>query len=178
VVFIEPSTFSVESILKTVYVQSSRGVSDRSKFEIVHAGCGDEDTYGRCYYHEIPKPGATRVSFSDLDGYDRGGRSNLPVYGTQWIKGVSLDSLVYKYGFPSPTHVKIDIDGFENKALRGARRLLEEGGIVSWAIEVNGEQNVMEIGETMTQAGYREVAREQHHPGFPPLTFDFIYERK
>lgn len=177
VVFVEPSTFSVESILKTIHIQASRGVTDRSKFEIVHAGCGGEETYGRAYYHETPKPGATKVSFSDLDGYDRGGRSNLPVFGTQWIKGVTLDSLVYKYGFPSPTHVKIDIDGFENRALRGARRLLEKRSVISWAIEANGEENITEVGETMKKAGYVEVAREQHNPGATPRTFDFIYDR-
>jgi len=177
VVFIEPSTFSVETILKTIHTQATRSGIDRERFEIVHAGCSDAESYARAYYHEMPKPGATYVSFSDRGDYCRGGRMDAPIYGTQWIKGVSLDSLVYNYNFPAPTHVKIDIDGFENKALRGAKRLLDSGSVKSWAIEVTGEDNIVEIGDTMKRHGYREIAREEHYPGYQPRTFDFIYAR-
>ena len=177
VVFIEPSTFSVESTLKTIHLQAARSGIDRSRFEIVHAGCSDDESYARGYYHETPKPGATYVSFSDREDYCRGGRMDAPIYGTQWMKGVSLDSLVHHYNFPAPTHVKIDIDGFENKALRGAKRLLADRVVRSWAIEVTGEENIAEIGETMQRHGYREIAQEEHYPGYLPRTIDFIYVR-
>ncbi len=37
----------------------------------------------------------------------------------------SLDSLVFECGLPQPTHIKIDVDGFEDKVLEGASRVLE-----------------------------------------------------
>lgn len=36
----------------------------------------------------------------------------------------SLDSLVFECGLPQPTHIKIDVDGFEDKVLKGASRVL------------------------------------------------------
>lgn len=37
----------------------------------------------------------------------------------------TLDALVFECGLPQPTHIKIDVDGFEDKVLRGATRVLE-----------------------------------------------------
>lgn len=39
--------------------------------------------------------------------------------------GFALDSLVFDVGMPQPTHIKIDVDGFEDKVLRGAERTLD-----------------------------------------------------
>lgn len=178
IVFIEPASPSVETILKTIYVQGVRSGVDRSRFEVVHAGCADVESYARAYYHEVPKPGVTETSFSDRGDYCRGGRMDRPVYATQWIKGMSMDALVDNYNFPAPTHVKIDIDGFENKAVRGAKRLLEQRKVKSWAIEITGEENIQEIGRTMRDHGYREVTQWEHYPGYLPRTIDFIYERE
>ena len=37
----------------------------------------------------------------------------------------SLDSLVFECGMPQPTHIKVDVDGFEDKVLAGGSRVLE-----------------------------------------------------
>lgn len=37
----------------------------------------------------------------------------------------SLDTLVYELMLPQPTHIKIDVDGFEDKVLKGAERVLD-----------------------------------------------------
>lgn len=39
--------------------------------------------------------------------------------------GFSLDMLVFECGLPQPDHIKIDVDGFEDKVLAGATRVLE-----------------------------------------------------
>lgn len=36
----------------------------------------------------------------------------------------TLDALVHECGMPQPTHIKVDVDGFEDKVLRGAPRVL------------------------------------------------------
>jgi FkbM family methyltransferase len=43
----------------------------------------------------------------------------------QGTVGFSLDTLVYELGLPCPTHIKIDVDGFEDKVLEGADRVLD-----------------------------------------------------
>lgn len=42
----------------------------------------------------------------------------------QGTVGFSLDSLVFELGLPQPTHIKIDVDGFEDKVLKGAERVM------------------------------------------------------
>lgn len=37
----------------------------------------------------------------------------------------SLDTLVYELNMPQPAHIKIDVDGFEDKVLKGAERVLD-----------------------------------------------------
>ncbi len=177
VVFVEPFTPSIETILCTVYLQASRDGVDRTAFEIVHAGCSDAPGFHRAYYHELPKPGATYVSFADVDAYCRGGRSHEPVYATQWTPGVSLDYLAYECGLPPPSHVKIDVDGFETRVMRGAKLLLAERVARSWVIEVTGEGNIAEIDAVMATHGYRKSAEFEHYPGYEFRTFDFVYDR-
>lgn len=48
----------------------------------------------------------------------------------QWVYeqgsvSFSLDTLVYELAMPQPTHIKIDVDGFEDKVLKGAERVLD-----------------------------------------------------
>lgn len=38
--------------------------------------------------------------------------------------GFSLDALVFEAGMPQPDHIKVDVDGFEDKVLLGAERVL------------------------------------------------------
>lgn len=42
----------------------------------------------------------------------------------QGTVGFTLDSLVFECGLPQPTHIKVDVDGFEDKVVRGAFRVL------------------------------------------------------
>lgn len=49
--------------------------------------------------------------------------------------GFSLDDLVKSYGFPRPDHIKIDVDGFEDKVLGGAINTL--AGVKSVLVEMD-----------------------------------------
>jgi hypothetical protein len=96
---------------------------------------------------------------------------------SQWVPSVSLDSLHWDLGLPLPTHVKIDIDGFENRAMEGATKLLESGAVRSWAIEINGTENLAEIGALMPRRGYTEVGSWEHYPGYIHYSGDHIFVR-
>ena len=177
VVFVEPYTPSIETLLKTIAHQARHG-GNPEDFEVVQAGCDSEPGFQRYLYHGLPIPGETGNTFADPNAYARGGRAHMPVTLSQWSPSVSLDSLHWDYGLPLATHVKIDIDGFEVRAMAGAERLLQSGHVKSWAIELNGKDNTANIRDLMAQHGYVEVAAWEHYPGYEHYTGDHIFVRQ
>jgi FkbM family methyltransferase len=55
----------------------------------------------------------------------------------QGCVATSIDSLVEDGVMPPPTHIKIDVDGFEHKVIAGARATLAQTGVRSLIIETN-----------------------------------------
>lgn len=176
VALVEPFTPSIETILKTLALRSRSGAIQGS-VEVVHAACVATPTYSRLYMHQGPVPGATRNSFDDPGAYCRGGRLDQPVDVTQWVKSVSIDEMWQKMGLPAPTHVKMDVDGFEASALDGASELLRSRQVHSWCIEVNGRENDTRIGTAMAAHGYVLAATDEHYPGYKHYTGDHVYIR-
>jgi len=170
-VFIEPFASSIESLLKSIYVS---GTPER--FEVIQAAVDSNVSYNKLYIHSPPKPGVTKSSFKSPEIYTLGGRHQDPVYATQWLPGLPLDHLIFECGFPSPTYLKMDVDGFEGEAIKGAKRLIEERTVRSYAIEINGEQNLESISRIMERAGYNEIAH-QRHPGGEYFVADFVFCR-
>lgn len=54
----------------------------------------------------------------------------------------SLDELIEKYHLPTPTHLKIDVDGIEEKVILGARKALLSDQLKSVLIEINENKAV------------------------------------
>jgi len=175
IVFVEPFTPSVETILKTVVLQ---GVSKRDSFELLQAGCDSEMGHRKLYMHHGPIPGVNRNSVGKPEDYDRGGRQDQPILCHQWIMSVSLDGMYWDLGLPKPSHIKIDVDGFENHVLEGAKRLLENRCVSSWAIELNGKENQKSITSVMKSAGYELIAEWEHYPGYKHYSGDAIFVRQ
>ena len=59
-----------------------------------------------------------------------------PVF-SQGCVSARLDDLVASGAVAEPTHIKIDVDGFEPKVIAGARRIIEGRKLRSMLIEVN-----------------------------------------
>lgn len=71
----------------------------------------------------------------------------------QGTVGFSLDSLVFELGMPQPTHIKIDVDGFEDKVLGGAMRVLEN--TQSLLVEMDSaNQTHMHWKESLENTGF------------------------
>lgn len=58
--------------------------------------------------------------------------------GTQGIFATSIDRLCFEYGFPIPHHIKIDVDGLEDRILEGAQKVLSHPDFRSLLIEISG----------------------------------------
>jgi FkbM family methyltransferase len=55
----------------------------------------------------------------------------------QLTYGASIDDLVLNQGMPTPTHIKIDVDGIEPAIIAGCRKVLEMPRLRSLLIEIN-----------------------------------------
>ncbi|MBI1916534.1 MAG: FkbM family methyltransferase [Planctomycetes bacterium] len=96
----------------------------------------DEFGIGKLRVHALTKSGAYN-QFSRLAGLDRTPRTPEGGTGIEQVQiGLSLDDLVKKFGYPCPTHIKVDVDGNEPEIIAGGSRVLQEPGCRSVLIEV------------------------------------------
>jgi len=66
----------------------------------------------------------------------------------QGTMAVSLDDLTGRFGLPFPTHIKIDVDGIEDRIVAGASRTLEDARLKTVLIEVYMFQDMARKIET------------------------------
>jgi FkbM family methyltransferase len=62
--------------------------------------------------------------------------------GTQGIFASTLDALCFERGFPIPQHIKIDVDGLEDRILQGAQKVLAHPQFRSLLLEISGHDGV------------------------------------
>jgi hypothetical protein len=67
---------------------------------------------------------------------------------------VTIDSCLLEGGLPTPELVKMDIEGAEGPALRGASSLLKNQRSM-WFISLHGEQAARETEQVLRDSGYR-----------------------
>ncbi len=175
VVFFEPFTPSIETILKSLYLmERAKGVRPRT--EVVQAAIGDKPGFGRFLMHTRPVPGETLNSLGDAVGsYCYGGRDAVSIGSSQWLKYASLDEML-ETELPKPTHLKMDIDGLETRALAGAERLLAMPGLRHAVIEANGPTRP-EVQAIMTRHGFVQVDDRRHGVSGESETGDLFFER-
>jgi hypothetical protein len=94
----------------------------------------------------------------------------------QWVKYVTLDEFHFDAGIALPTHLKIDVDGFERKVFNGGKRVIESEVLRSCAIEVN-DDNVPFVLDFMTSRGFRKADELVHHDTSTAYTADYFFER-
>ena len=72
------------------------------------------------------------------------GDEHFPPQNTHGIVAVSLDDLTGKFDLPFPSHIKVDVDGIEDRIVAGAERTLEDPRLKSILIEVYMHKNIAE----------------------------------
>jgi len=87
----------------------------------------------------------------------------------------SLDSLIEKYHLPSPMHIKIDVDGIEEKVVEGAMKTLAQQSTRSVLIEVNEKRDSdKKIVAILLGLGFVLVSK-YHAPIFDQGSYASIY---
>lgn len=104
-------------------------------------------------------------SMSQLAGTRDGNEQEFsPVFREKKL-GVRLDTVVFDWGRPPPTHVKIGVDGNELAILRGMRRLLGSNAKPrSLQVEINARYKD-ELFEFLREAGYEWCHRHDTELG-------------
>ena len=76
----------------------------------------------------------------------------------QGTVGVSIDHLWQKWGLEFPNHVKIDVDGLEEKVVAGCEQTLEDPRLRSVLVEIATHSDRPDaIVERLTRAGFEQV---------------------
>lgn len=84
-----------------------------------------------------------------------GARTDTASVVQQGCLTLSVDALVETYGLPRPHHVKVDIDGYEEAFVQGARRTLRDPQLRSLLIEVtDAEGSRQRIVRELAGAGF------------------------
>ena len=117
VVAIEPFFMNYAAIVENLMINNLS-----QKVVVVCGGLGEETSFIPLKLQNVSEGGALH-SFGDI--FQIGERSIVPV-GEQSCLSFRLDDLVTYAGIPFPTHLKIDIDGYELSMLRGAEKTLAD----------------------------------------------------
>lgn len=111
--------------------------------------------------------GGRLVSGSSLHCFgatvDYSGRS-FPSFHQQGTVGVSLDHLWQVWGLGFPNHIKIDVDGLEEKIIAGGHQTLEDRRLKSVLVEISRSKGESDpIFQQLTQAGFIQVTNFSAH---------------
>ncbi|HYG55733.1 MAG TPA: FkbM family methyltransferase [Burkholderiales bacterium] len=101
---------------------------------------------------------------------------------SQGCAAATLDELVASGAMPQPTHVKIDVDGFEHKVVAGARRTVRDPRLRSLLIEINpGLEEHRSLLRELAEAGFRwdeaQVAAARRKSGAFAGLAEYVFVR-
>jgi len=87
----------------------------------------------------------------------------------------SLDDFINIFGIPPPTHIKLDVDGFELEIIKGAKTALKNPSLKSILIEINEALPThQEILMLLESAGLKFCSK---HRRLSKVIFNYIFTR-
>lgn len=93
---------------------------------------------------------------------DESGRTFVPTF-RQGSIGYSVDQFIERFAPPFPNHIKIDVDGIEDRIIAGAPSTLRDGRLKSLSIELDDARpdHMKSMVESIERCGLRLVAKRQ-----------------
>jgi len=124
-------------------------------------------------YMKTMELGSAHSNFAGA--YDWKGQPFKASFKQQMI-GYSIDNFVEEFNPPFPNHIKIDVDGIENKIINGARNTLKDSRLKSVLVEldIEREDHCRGVFEIMEALGIKLYKRE-HAPQFDRSRFASVY---
>src|SRR3989338_4899915 len=116
--------------------------------------------------------GAALNNFGENVDYNK--KTFEPVF-KQAVLSYPLDLFIEEYRLPSPTHIKIDVDGLERLIVSGMSRTLAAASLKSVLIELNTKLDEdMEVVDIMSGYRFQGVSRFRA-PEFDSSEYRYIY---
>ena len=130
VIAIEPESSSYYYLNKNIFLNNLD-----NKITALNIALNDKDklSYLRLIKFEVA---GTEINFDEKLDHKR--REFKPIFN-QGVFGYSMDSLVEKYGLPTPNHIKIDVGGDDLKIFNGMQKILKSNEIKTVMIELDVE---------------------------------------
>lgn len=112
---------------------------------VLPVALGNQNCVTWMHYRDIQPGAASHTLGQPLQG-------DKPLqFHRQMIVCWRMDDLIKGFGLPAPTHIKLDVDGFEEAVLGGATETLK--GVQSIMVEIQPHQNET-VPKILTEAGF------------------------
>ncbi|MEW5691879.1 MAG: FkbM family methyltransferase [Candidatus Hydrogenedentota bacterium] len=124
------------------------------------------------YMSNVEFGGAEHVFAQEIDWK---GEKFLPVFKQATI-GFTMDEFIDYFNPQFPNYIKIDVDGIEDKIIKGAYKTLKDDRVKSILVELNIAKKEVynEITDILKNAGFSLVKRS-HSPDFDNTKYSDIY---
>jgi FkbM family methyltransferase len=163
------------------YALLNRNIFHNKVSQQVRAFCvalSDRAGLGELHLSRFMAGGSSHSLDEQVDPYHRPAQ---PAF-TQGCVSATLDDLVRDGAVASPDHIKIDVDGFEPKVIRGAAQTLRAGRIRSLLIEVNQSladhmAMVAELGALGFRHDPEQVRRAERRSGYFKGCAEYVFTR-
>jgi len=130
----------------------------------------------------------TRLDFLYMANTELGGALNSFAEAVDWkgnsfsvsfkqaMLGFSIDDFIRQFNPPFPNHIKIDVDGIENKIIKGAEKTLSDRRVKSILVELDSSRAgyCKEVMVEVEKAGLKLIKKE-HAPIFDSGQFADSY---
>lgn len=97
------------------------------------AALSDTEAFDRIYLRRLMTGDSCHSFGESVDFYLK---ERKPAF-VQGCFATTIDRLVQTGAIPVPNYIKIDVDGFEHKVIKGAEATLRDAGVASLLIEIN-----------------------------------------
>ena len=140
----EPVKLNYDALFKNINIQENKNI------KAFNIALSNEDKLDYLYLSDdrIGNSGA-QIEYS----IDENGNEFKPMI-VQDILIASIHTLVEKFKFPMPSHIKIDVDGVELKIIEGLFGLINSKSLKSILVEVNSEESAVECNRIMMMNGF------------------------
>jgi len=121
-----------------------------------------------CDVLNVRNSGAGQAQCSFEEAINDDGKQFKPKF-LQGMIGYSIDDFVERFNPDFPDHMKVDVDGIEDKIIAGARKTLRDARLKTLSIELNTERTdiVDGIRSAVEDAGFILVRQDRTSPFSP-----------
>ena len=170
----EPESQNYSLLNRNIYLN---GVSDL--VTAYCAGLSDHSGLDKFYLSNFSLGGSCHAVGESLD-------FNLIPQQADYVQGCTvytLDEMIESNAIPVPTHIKIDVDGFEHKVITGMQKTLTKPEVKSVLIELNPHlEEHRGLFQKMEELGYRYFESQAEQSRQPDGVFagigNVIFYRK